>query len=269
LPEVDETVNTAAMTDRTQLPLAGRSGLVTGAGSGIGRACAVALAEAGAAVLVSDVSADAAERTVADIVAAGGQAFANRCDVADPDQVAAMVRACADELGSCHFAVNNAGVVGMQVGLHDYDLADWNRIIAVNLTGVFLCMREQLKVMYGQGSGAIVNIASEAALKGSAADAAYTASKHGVAGMTKTAALEAARRGVRVNAVCPGVIETGILQKVIAEHPEVAAKSKRLMPIGRFGQPEEIAAAVLWLCSDASSLVTGHLMAVDGGWAVS
>lgn len=220
-------------------------------------------------MLVSDVSVDAAEQTAADINAAGGRALANRCDVADADQVAGMVRACVSELGSCDFAVNNAGVVGMQVGLHDYDLVDWNRIIAVNLTGVFLCMREQLQVMYRQGRGVIVNIASEAALKGSAADAAYTASKHGVAGITKTAALEAAKRGVRVNAVCPGVIETAILQGVIAEHPEVAAKSMRLMPIGRLGQPEEIAAAVLWLCSDASSLVTGHLMAVDGGWAVS
>jgi NAD(P)-dependent dehydrogenase (short-subunit alcohol dehydrogenase family) len=245
------------------------AGLVTGAGSGIGRASALALAATGAAVLVSDVDLAAAERTVAEIADQGGRAAANRCDVADPESVAAMVRACVHELGSLDFAVNNAGVVGAQVPLHEYDLADWHRIIAVNLTGVFLCMREQLTVMYAQGSGAIVNIASEAALKGSAADAVYTASKHGVAGITKTGALEAARRGVRINAVCPGVIETGILKGVIAEHPEVAARSERLMPIGRLGRPEEIAAAVVWLCSESASLVTGHLMAVDGGWAVS
>jgi NAD(P)-dependent dehydrogenase (short-subunit alcohol dehydrogenase family) len=180
-----------------------------------------------------------------------------------------MVASCVDRFGSLDFAVNNAGVVGTQQPLHRYALADWNRIIAINLTGVFLCTSEQLRVMYERGSGSIVNIASEAALKGSAADAVYTASKHGVAGLTKTAALEAARRGVRVNAVCPGVIETGILRDVIERSPEVAEQSKRLMPVGRFGQPAEIAAAVLWLCSDASSLVVGHLLAVDGGWAVS
>lgn len=245
------------------------AGLVTGAGSGIGRASAHTLADAGTSVLVSDIDLAAAERTVAEIVGRGGRAIANRCDVADPESVAAMVAACVAELGSLDVAVNNAGVVGTQAQLHRYELTDWHRIIAVNLTGVFLCLREQLTVMYEQGSGAIVNIASEAALKGSAADAVYTASKHGVAGITKTAALEAARRGVRVNAVCPGVIETAILAGVIAEHPEVAEKSRTLMPIGRLGQPEEIAAAVAWLCSDAASLVTGHVMAVDGGWSVS
>lgn len=247
----------------------GRTGLVTGAGSGIGRACALALADAGASVLVSDIDLSAADRVVAEIVRRGGTALANRCDVADADEVASMVAACVDGLGALDFAVNNAGVVGLQVPLHRYDLADWHRIIAVNLTGVFLCMRAELAPMYERGSGAIVNIASEAALKGSAADAVYTASKHGVAGITKSGALEAARRGVRVNAVCPGVIETAILSAVLESQPEVAERSRRLMPIGRFGQPDEIAAAVLWLCSDAASLVTGHLMAVDGGWAAS
>jgi NAD(P)-dependent dehydrogenase (short-subunit alcohol dehydrogenase family) len=243
--------------------------LVTGAGSGIGRASAIALAGAGHAVLVSDIDLTAAERTVEAITASGGSAVANLCDVADPASVAAMVRQCVDELGSLDAAVNNAGVVGVQVPLHKYDIADWHRIIGVNLTGVFLCLREQLPVMYAQGSGAIVNIASEAALKGSAADAVYTASKHGVAGITKTAALEAARRGVRVNAVCPGVIETAILARALADRPEAADATRRLMPIRRFGQPEEIAEAVAWLCSDAASLVTGHVMAVDGGWSIA
>ncbi|MFM2073029.1 MAG: 3-oxoacyl-[acyl-carrier protein] reductase [Actinomycetota bacterium] len=247
----------------------GRSGLVTGAGSGIGRACALALAGAGAAVLVSDIDEAAAMATVGLIEAEGGRAMARRCNVAVESDVAAMVLACVEELGALDFAVNNAGVVGTQQPLHRCSLAEWQRIIDINLTGMFLCVRDQLNVMYQQGRGSIVNIASEAALKGSAADAVYTASKHGVAGLTKTAALEAARRGVRVNAVCPGVIETGILKGVIEANPEVAEKSKRLMPIGRLGQPEEIAAAVLWLCSDAASLVVGHLLAVDGGWSVS
>jgi NAD(P)-dependent dehydrogenase (short-subunit alcohol dehydrogenase family) len=247
----------------------GRVGVVTGAGSGIGRARALALAEAGAAVVVSDVDIDAAAATVDLVVAAGGRAATNCCDVADPAAVAELIAQCVRELGALDFAVNNAGVVGVQKPIHRYELSDWNRIIAINLTGVFHCMGEELRTMYAQGHGAIVNIASEAALKGSAADAAYTASKHGVAGLTKTAALEAVRRNVRVNAVCPGVIETGILARVMDESPEARAKAARLMPIGRVGQPGEIAAAVLWLCSDASSLVAGHLLAVDGGWAIN
>jgi NAD(P)-dependent dehydrogenase (short-subunit alcohol dehydrogenase family) len=254
------------MTDQ----MTGTVGLVTGAGSGIGRASAVALGAAGAAVLVSDLDEASATATVALIVDAGGRALAHRCDVADAESVAAMVGACVDAFGGVDFAVNNAGVVGTQQPVHRYSLDDWNRIIAVNLTGVFLCMRAQLPVMYAAGNGSIVNIASEASLKGGAADAVYTASKHGVAGLTKTAALEAVRRGVRVNAVCPGVIETGILAaQVGTATPEAAERMRRLMPIGRFGQPDEIAAAVLWLCSDAASLVAGHLLAVDGAWAVA
>jgi len=249
--------------------LAEAAGLVTGAGSGIGRACALGLAAAGARVLVSDIDAGAAERTAAEIATAGGHAVAQPGDISDPDAVAALVAGCRARLGGLDFAVNNAGVVGTQQPLHRYDLADWHRIIAVNLTGTFLCLAEELRAMYEQGHGAIVNIASEAALKGGAADAVYTASKHGVAGLTKTAALEAARRGVRVNAVCPGVIETGILAGVARTSPEQYERSKSLMPIHRIGRPEEIAAAVVWLCSDAASLVVGHLLAVDGGWAIS
>ncbi len=246
-----------------------RAGLVTGAGSGIGRACALALAELGASVMVSDIDQTAAAAVVAKIESLGGRAVVNRCDVSNPDQVAALVQLTVESFGSLDFAVNNAGVVGTQTPVHRYELADWNRIIAINLTGVFLCVREQLSVMYSAGRGSIVNIASEASLKGSAADAVYTASKHGVAGLTKTSALEAARRGVRVNAVCPGVIETGIMTGVLETAPEVYEKAKRLMPIGRYGQPEEIAAAVVWLCSDAASLVTGQLLAVDGGWSAA
>lgn len=218
---------------------------------------------------MSDVDEQSADATVELVVGSGGRAVANHCDISDPTQVERMVAACTGAFGGLDFAVNNAGVVGTQQPIHKYSLDDWNRIIAVNLTGTFLCLTEELRAMYARGSGAVVNIASEAAIKGSAADAVYTASKHGVAGLTKTAALEAARRGVRVNAVCPGVIQTGILSDILERSPEVAEKAERLMPIGRLGQPHEIAAAVLWLCSDAASLVVGHLLAVDGGWAVS
>jgi NAD(P)-dependent dehydrogenase (short-subunit alcohol dehydrogenase family) len=267
LRRVDETVNTCRVGAATDMT--GKAGVVTGAGSGIGRACATALAEAGATVVVSDLDVDAAAGTAELIGAAGGTAIANRCDVTNAGEVAAMVAQSVDRYGALDFAVNNAGVVGVQQPLHKIAIDDWNRIIAVNLTSVFVCMGEQLRQMYRQGSGSIVNIASEASLKGSAADAAYTASKAGVAGMTKTAALEATRRGVRVNAVCPGVIETAILANLRESDPERYALAQRLMPIGRYGQPGEIAAAVLWLCSDASSLMVGHLLAVDGGWAVA
>lgn len=203
------------------------------------------------------------------LTALDGSGVACRCDIAEADDVTAMVDLCVSQFGHLAFAHNNAGLMGLQQQLVDYPVDAFDRIMRVNVRGTFLCMQAELKVMLAQGSGAIVNTASEAALKGSAADAVYTASKHAIAGITKTAALEYARRGVRVNAVCPGVILTGMMAAVADTNPAGYEKAKRLMPVGRYGQPEEIAEAVLWLCSDASSLVTGHLLAVDGGWAVS
>ena len=246
----------------------GKCGIVTGAGSGIGRASAVRLARAGAAVLVTDIDAAAAEATATTIRAtAGGVAFAMRTDIADDASVDEMVAACLARFGRLDFAHNNAGVVGTQQRIVDYSSADYDRILAINLKGTFLCMRAELQVMVPQRSGSIVNTASAASIKGSAADAVYTASKHGVAGLTKVAALENARRGIRVNSVCPGVILTGILEEVERTNPEQFQKTKSLMPINRYGLPEEIAEAVLWLCSDASSLMTGQMMSVDGGWS--
>lgn len=249
--------------------LAGRAGLVTGAGSGIGRATALRLARAGAAVVVADVDEAAAAETVRLITEAAGAAVGSIGDIADEADVSAMVELTLSHFGRIDFAHNNAGIMGSQRPLVDYSLDDFDRILRVNLRGTFLCMQAELRVMLEQGHGAIVNTASEAALKGSAADAVYTASKHAVAGLTKTAALEHARRGVRVNAVCPGVILTGMMEAVAETNPAGYEKAERLMPIGRYGLPEEVAEAVLWLCSDASSLVTGHLLAVDGGWAAS
>ena len=247
--------------------LQGKAGLVTGAGSGIGRASALRLAAAGASLVVSDIDGAAAADTVAAITAAGGTAMAMRCDIADEASVEAMVQAVVDTYGHLDFAHNNAGIMGIQQRLADFTLEQYERIMAVNLRGTFLCLRAELKIMVPQRAGSIVNTASAASLKGAAADSIYTASKHGVAGLTKTAALEYARSGVRVNSVCPGVILTGMMQTVEESSPENYEKAKRLMPIGRYGLPEEIAEAVLWLCSDASSLMTGQMMAVDGGWS--
>ena len=247
--------------------LQGKAGLVTGAGSGIGRASALRLAAAGASLVVSDIDGAAAADTVAAITAAGGTAMAMRCDIADEASVEAMVQAVVDTYGHLDFAHNNAGIMGIQQRLADFTLEQYERIMAVNLRGTFLCLRAELKIMVPQRAGSIVNTASAASLKGAAADSIYTASKHGVAGLTKTAALEYARSGVRVNSVCHGVILTGMMQTVEESSPENYEKAKRLMPIGRYGLPEEIAEAVLWLCSDASSLMTGQMMAVDGGWS--
>lgn len=249
--------------------LTGKNGLVTGAGAGIGEACVNVLVERGASVLVSDINLEAAKKVAAAVVEKGGKAIANQCDVSKPEQVTAMIKAAVDAFGQLDFAVNNAGVVGKQIPIEDYALSDWERIININLGGTFYCMQEELRVFYPQGFGVIVNIASEASLKGSAADAVYTASKHGVAGLTKTAALEAAKRGVRVNAVCPGCIETQLVTEFTANSPELYEYGKNMMPVGRYGRPEEIGEAVAWLCSDASSLMMGHLMAVDGAWSVN
>lgn len=252
---------------KTQLD--NKTGLVTGSGSGIGRACALLLAEKGANVMVSDINTSAAESTAQEIMARGGKALAYPCDVCNPEEVAAMVAATVTHFGQLDFAVNNAGVLGAQVPLHKYTVEQWQQVIGVNLGGVFFCMQEELKVFYPQGHGIIVNIASTAALKGSAADTVYTASKHGVGGLTKAAAVEAAKAGIRINAVCPGGIETPMVREYLDSHPDGDPNASSPMPIGRWGKPEEIAEAVAWLCSDAASLMTGHMMAVDGGWAVN
>jgi NAD(P)-dependent dehydrogenase (short-subunit alcohol dehydrogenase family) len=227
------------------------------------------LAQKGAAVLVSDINLESAQAVTDEIIAAGGKAAANQCNVSNPEDAAAMVQAAIDTFGRLDIAVNNAGILGTEMPIEQYDTASWNRIMSVNLNGVFNCVQAELNVFYAQGAGAIVNMASEAALKGGTADSAYTASKHAVAGFTKTAALEAIKRGVRINAVCPGAIETPLVKAVMAAYPERAAMANNMMPIGRMGQPEEVAEAVAWLCSDAASLVAGHLLAVDGGWFAS
>lgn len=242
--------------------LGGKVALVTGAGGGIGRAAALAFARSGASVLVSDVNDKGGEETVALIAAAGGTSAYQRCDVSDGAQVKAMVAAAVERFGRLDYAFNNAGI--NVLGADEYEDDNWARSIAINLTGVMLCMREESAVMLAQGAGAIVNTASINGLVGNPSQPGYTASKHGVVGLTRHAALRWAQAGIRVNAVCPGVIETPMTAPLIAS-PEMKKVIDAMTPMGRMGKAEEIAEAVVWLCSDAASFVTGHPMVIDGG----
>jgi NAD(P)-dependent dehydrogenase (short-subunit alcohol dehydrogenase family) len=240
----------------------GKVALVTGASGGIGRATAIGFAMSGAIVLVADVNEAGGNETVALIKASGGTAMFQHCNVADGNDVKALVARAVSEFGRLDFAHNNAGINSVMA--NEYDDEIWARSIAINLTGVMLCMREEAEVMLKQGGGAIVNTASINGLVGNPSQPAYVAGKHGVVGLTRHAALKHARAGIRVNAVCPGVIETPMTDSVAA-NPEIRKIMENMTPMGRMGQPEEIASAVLWLCSDQASFVTGHAMVIDGG----
>ena len=239
--------------------------LVTGASSGIGRATALAFAREGAQVVVADLNVVGGQETVQLVKAAGGEAVFVETDVSQAASVEAMVQTALDTYGRLDCAHNNAGVEGVLSRTAEQTEQDWEPVIRINLKGVWLCMKYEIPHMVRQGSGAIVNTASGAGLIGVKRMAAYVASKHGVIGLTKTAALEYAKSGVRVNAVCPGVIQTAMVERVSGRRPDVLEKMIAAEPIGRSGQPEEIAESVVWLCSDAASFVTGHAMAVDGG----
>ncbi len=245
----------------------GTTTIVTGGGGGMGRATALAFAAAGSRVVVADLSTDNGNETVAQVKAAGGEAVFARTDVSKADDVAAMVATALSSFGRLDYAVNAAAIEFETDFLADLADDDFDRMIAVNLRSVFLCMKHEINAMLLTGGGAIVNIASTNSYRPQPHQSAYTASKFGVLGITKSAAVDYAPKGIRINAICPGAIDTPMLRGAMAARgrdPQEVAN--RLSLLSRFGTPDEIAAAALWLCSDASGFTVGHALAVDGGY---
>lgn len=237
--------------------------IVTGAGSGIGRATALAFAQEGAKVIVSDINEQNGLMTVEAIKKENGEAYFITCDVSSEEQVKNLVSKTLEKYGRLDCAYNNAGVEGSPSSTVECSTDNWDKTININLKGVWLCMKYEIPAMLKHGKGSIVNCSSIAGLVGFETIPAYVASKHGVIGLTETAALEFAKQNIRVNAVCPGAIHTPMLDRFTHSEEEVMAQQD---PMGRVGKPEEIADSVLWLCSDKSSYITGQSIAVDGGW---
>jgi NAD(P)-dependent dehydrogenase (short-subunit alcohol dehydrogenase family) len=248
----------------------GKVALVTGAGSGIGQAAAMGFAAKGAGVVIADLDGAQGSASARGIESAGGQALFVETDVASATAVTRLVEQALGRFGRLDYAVNNAGIQGELKSTAECSEANWDRIIGVNLKGAFLCMKEEIAQMLRQDGGAIVNVASNFGLVGSVGMPAYSASKHGLLGLTKTAALEYATQNIRVNAVCPGPVQTPMIGKIMAAQPElgdqIVANITARLPVRRMGQPEEIGRAIVWLCSDDASFVTGAILAVDGGF---
>jgi NAD(P)-dependent dehydrogenase (short-subunit alcohol dehydrogenase family) len=243
-----------------------RVALVTGAATGIGRAAALAFAHEGADVVVADIDDERGSKVAAEVEAVGVHAMYVHADMSRPDEVDDLVNRTVERFGRIDYAFNNAGIEGTPAPTDECTRENWDRTIATNLTGVFSCMHAEIPKMLAQGGGVIVNNASVAGLVGFAGIPAYTASKHGVVGLTKNAALDYATRNIRVNAVCPGVIDTEMVGRFTHHDTEAMQELTKTEPIGRLGTPDEIADAVVWLCSDRASFVTGQAIAVDGGF---
>ncbi|HXX85652.1 MAG TPA: SDR family oxidoreductase [Casimicrobiaceae bacterium] len=247
----------------------GKVAFVTGAASGIGRSAAIAFAREGASVVVADVSDQGNRETARMIEEQGGRTLAVRCDVTRAEDVKAALHKTIEAFGRLDIAFNNAGVEPKKlVRTAEVEEEEWDRIINIDLRGVFLCMKHEIPLMLKQGGGAIVNTSSGAGVIGIKGNPAYAAAKHGVIGLTRSAALEYAAANVRVNAVCPGYVDTPMMARFTGGTAEGRARVVSEEPIGRMAQPEEIANAVLWLCSDASSFTVGHALVVDGGQTV-
>jgi NAD(P)-dependent dehydrogenase (short-subunit alcohol dehydrogenase family) len=243
--------------------------LVTGAGSGLGLATAQAFAESGASVVLADWNEESVRSAAADLAAKGFRTHVIRCDVSKDTDVEAMVAKTVDKFGRLDIAYNNAGVQNVLAETADATREDFDRVMGINLDGVWSCMKFELRQMREQGSGAIVNCSSLGGLLGGAERGSYHAAKHGVLGLTKSAALEYAARGIRINAICPGLIQTPMSDQMIAAGQGEALKAmEKSIPMGRVGRPEEIASSVLWLCSNAASYVTGQSISVDGGFVM-
>lgn len=243
----------------------GKVALVTGAASGIGRATAVAFAREGARVAVLDRTEDALADTGEAVRDAGAEVLSIACDVSKPEQVEAAIARVVERFGRLDVAFNNAGVENKATPVHDIDLAEWDRILDINLRGTFVCMKHELAQMVRQGGGVIVNTSSGAGIRGVAGGASYAASKHAIIGLTKSAALDYAKQNIRVNAILPGNIETPMMDRFTNGDIQ---KAIDLEPVGRLGKPEEIADAVLWMSADLGAFVTGAAISVDGGWSL-
>ena len=243
-----------------------RVAIVTGAASGIGRATAILFAKEGSKVVVSDVNESGGHETVELIKVAGGEATFVQTNVADADSVAQMVETAVSTYGQLDIGVNNAGIGGTWAKTADYPHDNWDQVLAVNLTGVFYCMQAELKPMLAGGRGSIINTASVAGIRALDNAPAYTASKHGVIGLTRSASREYARNNIRVNAICPVFTRTPLFDDSLLVRDDLEERFRRMIPMQRYGQPEDIAEAILWLASDASSFVTGQALPLDGGF---
>ena len=248
------------------MPLKGKVALVTGGGSGIGRATALQLAREGARVLIADVDQAGGEETAGLVSAQGGDSAFISTDVSEAADVSAAVEMAVQQFGRLDLAINNAAILGSGASMIDFTEDDWNDVMGVNLKGVWLCMKHEIPAMMQFGGGAIVNVSSIAGLVGSQHSPAYSASKHGVVGLTKTAALQYAPHNIRINCICPSAVLSPMFESLVTRNPQVGAKLKASHPNGRFASPAEIAEVAVWLCSDAASFVVGASLPVDGGY---